>query len=220
MCTLAFCHTRKMTFEEFDNCDMANGDGIGFGFMKKGKQYLVKGFMNINDAWDFYKKIPNNVSHIVHFRLGTAGDNIPQLTHPFICSDVSPLYLEHLTDDPLLFHNGMALRWEDDAKTERIPVTSRMSDTRMLAILLGKYGVENKKTILKSNYGKFIILNKGKATLMGDFIFDKGIYYSNSHYKYSFRSLRKKSYINNDGYEVITYGKSIKDSKYEKTKTL
>jgi predicted glutamine amidotransferase len=199
-----------MTYKEFENCDDSNGDGIGFGFNKKGKQYYVKGFMDLESAWEFYKKLPEKVAHVVHFRLGTAGGNIPQLTHPFICDERSPLFLEHTTEKPLLFHNGMALRWEMDAETEKIPVHNYMSDTRMLAILLGKYGIENKKTILRPSYGKFIILDKGKATLMGEFIYDKGVYFSNNNFKYSFKSLRKKSYIDKEGYEVITYNSAKK----------
>lgn len=187
MCTLAFCHTRKMSYEEFSNCDNSNGDGIGFGFSKDGKQLLIKGFMYLDEAWDFYQTVPEGKGHVIHFRFGTSGDNIPELTHPFICSDTSPVKdLTKLTEKPLLFHNGVNIGWEDEAKTENVPLHSRMSDTRFMAMMIGKYGLENYKEFVSTDHGKFIILNKGKAKMIGDFIFDKGIYYSNNHYKYDF----------------------------------
>lgn len=187
MCTLAFCHERKMTKEEFENCDDMNGDGIGFAFNKGGKQYYAKGFMDFESAWEFYEKVPENKAHIVHFRMGTAGGNVPELTHPFICTETSPLHLDGITEEPLLFHNGMISNWKKEAKLERVLVHNYMSDTRMLAILTGKYGMENFKSLFKKSDGKFIILYKGKAKMYGDFIYEKGIYFSNTHYKYSMR---------------------------------
>lgn len=201
MCTLAFCHERKMTKEEFENCDDMNGDGIGFAFNKGGKQYYSKGFMDFESAWEFYEKVPENKAHIVHFRMGTAGGNVPELTHPFICTETSPLHLDGVTEEPLLFHNGMISNWKKEAKIERILVHSYMSDTRMLAILTGKYGVENFKSLFKPMDGKFIIFKDGKAKLYGDFIYETGIYFSNSHYKYSmkkYKSYTAQSYWEND----------------------
>jgi len=188
MCTLAFCHKRKLTYTEFKNCNDANEDGVGFAFSRNGKQYLIKGFMTFDTAWNFYKKVPEGKAHIVHFRLSTAGTVVPQLTHPFICSDASPLHTEYEGNEPLLFHNGMVSGWKELALTNRVLTHSLMSDTRYLAIMLGRNGIENYKEHLKNTHGKFIIFHSGKAKLIGDFIYDKGVYFSNSSYKYSYTS--------------------------------
>lgn len=195
MCTLAFCHKRKLTEEEFFNCEYMNGDGIGFGFNKNKKQFFVKGFMNGEDAWDFYKKVPGNKAHVVHFRLGTAGLKVAELTHPFICSETSPLLTKGLTEEPLLFHNGVILAWRELAKKEGVAIHDYMSDTRLLAIMAGKYGINNFKHLISKHDGKFIILKDGKAKLFGNFISEHGVFFSNDYYKFNLRN-------KNMGYDI------------------
>jgi predicted glutamine amidotransferase len=177
-----------MTFKEFENCFNSNRDGVGFGFNKKGKQFYVKGFMDIKSAWNFYKGIPN-ISHVVHFRLGTSGENIPELTHPFIASELSPLPLRYIGDAPLIFHNGIIFDWKLKAQKYLIPIVKNdplMSDTRLLSILVGKFGLEYFDRFVDNYDGKFIIMNNNKATMKGKFIHEDGVYFSNDKFKDSY----------------------------------
>lgn len=191
MCTLAFCKERKMTFEEFLNCHESNGDGIGIGFCSDGKQVYVKGFMTFDEAWKAYQKLPDG-PHVIHFRLGTAGAKSRELTHPFICSDDSELELSYRGETPILFHNGMIWKYEAYCKKHNIAINDRMSDTRMVAMMISKYGM---KKAMQHFDGKFIVLHSGGRALMkGDFIYENGIYFSNTYYKYSFKRNWNKNY--------------------------
>ena len=186
MCTLAFCKERKMTYSEFMTCAENNSDGIGFAWSSKKQQVYTKGFMDEKVAWEFYKRLPKDKPHLVHFRLGTAGDNVEQLTHPFIISEDSPTPLTYIGDKPILFHNGALWGWQKDCKDNNIPTHRMMSDTRMVAILCHRNGV---KETLKETSGKYIVLHKGNIYIKGHFINEDGVYFSNSWYKESlFRS--------------------------------
>lgn len=188
MCILAFCEKRKMTHTEFMNCASGNDDGIGFGFNKNGKQAFIKGFMDEKEAWNFYKRFPEK-AHIIHFRLGTAGEVGPKLTHPFICTETSNLLLSYEGTSPILFHNGMLGNWEKTARLHNIPVNKNMSDTRMLAMLIGKLGV---KEAFRDVYsGSFIVLHDGTAFMRGTFIEENGIKFSNTGYLYDWSHYKR-----------------------------
>jgi predicted glutamine amidotransferase len=179
-----------MTEKEFMNCAEGNDDGIGFGFNKGGKQAFIKGFMDGEQAYEFYKQFPKK-PHIAHFRLSTAGSVTPKLTHPFICSDTSNLLLNYVGDSPILFHNGMLFSWETYAKKYDIKINEFMSDTRMLAMLISKLGMKEALDLFSGS--KFIILKDGTAYMRGDFIYENGVYFSNTGYKYSYGRFYKKN---------------------------
>lgn len=189
MCILVYCEKRKMTQTEFMNCADGNSDGIGFGFSKNGKQAFIKGFMDGDHAYDFYRSFPDK-PHIAHFRLSTAGSVTPKLTHPFICSETSNLLLNYVGNDPILFHNGMLASWETYARKYDIKTNEFMSDTRMLAMLIAKLGMTEALDLFSGS--KFIILKDGTAFMRGDFIYEDGAYFSNTGYKYSYSKYYSK----------------------------
>ena len=186
MCLLAVCEKSKMKRDEFMEAFRSNNDGAGFAWpTNDGMIAWKKGFMNMVDAWNFYKDL-DVFPHICHFRKGDPVINT--LTHPFICIDESPLSLEGTTDKPLLFHNGIISSWKDKffsyvTAKGKIP-EGEWSDTRVLACLVGTVG----KEIMKFVDGKFALMEVNAITRYGDFTEDSGIYYSNSSYKVMGRS--------------------------------
>lgn len=82
---------------------------------------------------------------VIHFRIKSIGETIPELTHPFIVSHDSPIEFEGVTDR-VLFHNGTWSDYDDvsaraffSGKLEKIP-DGPISDSRMMAVLVSYYG--------------------------------------------------------------------------------
>lgn len=181
MCLLTVCNSQKIPTENFYEAAKKNSDGIGFAWFKENKVYFKKGFMKVEDAWEYYKDV-NIFPHIVHFRLGNPTK--PELTHPFIISNNSLLMLEG-TVDKVLFHNGIITAWKDNIITTML-ITKKVLigdiiDTRLAAVWVNILGDE----ILKVISGKFVTLT-GKdniINIVGDFKDDNGILYSNETYK-------------------------------------
>lgn len=210
MCLLAYCKTRKLTRDEFESCFDWNGDGVGIAYKSRGSFHYIKGFMNLTTAWKFYKKFPN-APHVIHFRLGTSGDNIPELTHPFICSKDSNLSLKYSGKETLLFHNGIIHDWRAHCVIHEIDSNDKkMSDTRFAAILIGKKGIK----VLNELNGKYIALHKGKIYTKGHFIKENGVYFSNDGYK-----MGRYDWLKDDYYYEKYYGKYDGYGGYKKEST-
>ncbi len=202
MCIIAYCKYRKLNNEELKNCFITNSDGIGIGWQKKGLVYFKKGFMNLESFKEFYKDF-SHFPHVVHFRTGTSGGKTPELTHPFKISLENPL--EGKTRKGVLFHNGVISNWREKLnlvayycirKGIKFP-DGEFSDSRAVATLLSILGLNYMETI---DTGKFIILLPYKLILYGNFIEEKGIYFSNASY------FGTKVYTYGGGYEYGGYG--------------
>lgn len=205
MCLLAICKTRKLTKEEFEASWDYNNDGFGMGWKDaQHRVHFVKGIMKLEDALSAYEGIDDHCKHIVHFRKASVGGKIPELTHPFLVSEDSPITLEgHDVDIPLLFHNG---HWYDykqimimlEIATGKA-VTNPISDTRVAAMYLARVGED---AITRFGYGKVAILRPEKERSIvyaGEFTSENGVLFSNTSYKHS-----RYSYERRYG----TYGKS------------
>lgn len=63
-----------------------NPDGGGFAYTRNGKVQIVKGFMDVTEFLEAYRKAvrKNKESHfLLHFRIRTLGAKGPDNTHPF-----------------------------------------------------------------------------------------------------------------------------------------
>lgn len=173
-----------------ENMWWANHDGAGFMYATGKKVIINKGYMELND---FNKAIAElgaernlkDTALIMHFRIGTAGGNIPANTHPFPISDSIPV-LQKLTCATQLgiVHNGI------------IPVTPRqkdISDTMeyIASTLAPLYRYDNEfyrsKELLQmignQTASKLAFMNpKGEIFTVGSFIEDKGLLFSNASY--------------------------------------
>ena len=194
MCLLALMESEKMTKEEFETAFKSNKDGVGFAYRKKEGNFFIKGYMELNGAWEFYDKNVNSFPHIVHFRAGTAGGVSSHLTHPFIIGKTTHEEADiYCGKKDLLFHNGCLTDWKGLFFTlaiNGIKLQEPYSDTMVLAVMLGKmksagYSYDEG---MKNFNGKYIIMTLDEFIVIGDFIKDGGRLFSNSGYKpYSYK---------------------------------
>jgi hypothetical protein len=173
-----------MPKEYFDKSFSSNSDGFGFAWVKDELTNYVKGMMKVEEAWKIYKawiKEEAIFPHVVHFRCGKP--TIPELTHPFEVSKLSPLSLATKTKNEVLFHNGGVTAWRDRmfemfTLSKEIP-EGPIIDTRVMAILYFHYG----KRIFNFIDGKFVSIGPKSLNVFGEFKEDDGVRYSNDSYK-------------------------------------
>lgn len=186
MCLLALCESRHFTKEEFEASWKKNSDGFGYGWIEDNKIKFKKGFMELENAYEEYLSFCKKeiFPYVVHFRLGSP--TCPELTHPFIISEESPLLLENNDiSESVLFHNGIITSWENKLFSlflylKKVP-KGEWSDTRMLASSIAISGVE----MIGQVNGKYIYIDKNtnEITYYGDFTDAEGIQMSNDSYK-------------------------------------
>lgn len=183
MCLLALCVKKTIPKENFDESYKCNRDGFGMAWRESGKIAYMKGYMTVEEAWKAYTDFTKAkiFPHVIHFRLGTPTLNL--LTHPFEITHNSDLKLQNLTENNVLFHNGVVGGWKDrmwETFTLRGSIPDgKLIDTRVIAILMSYYGDK----VFEFIDGKWIIFGPKRLTTIGDFVDDDGILYSNTSYK-------------------------------------
>ena len=181
MCIIAVCRDRKLTDLEIWYCWINNPDGAGFAWAEKNHHTFSKGYMKYNEFLAAYQQI-NIFPHVVHFRTSSSGAIIPELTHPFVCSEIVPTNIEWTGKESLLFHNGVIVGWEMMARLFGIdPLDPNWSDTRLLSLILSNYTFEN--IVEPEKKGRFVILSDGIFRVSGEFEDHNGILFSNTGYK-------------------------------------
>jgi len=187
-----------------ENMWYTNPDGAGFMYATGKKVVIDKGYMELKDFESALDRLAKErdlkeTALVMHFRIGTAGGNVPSNTHPFPISDSIPV-LQKLTCSTKLgiVHNGI------------INITPRqkdISDTMeyIAAVLSPLYMYDNEfyksKHILQmignQTNSKLAFLNPaGQIFTVGNFIEDKGMLFSNTSYlsAYSYRRMPVRAY--------------------------
>lgn len=194
MCLLAICQSRAMSTEEFDESWRSNDHGFGFARAVKGGVYYRKGIMNKEEALAFYQSVCHKLPHVVHFRRASVGGVLPELTHPFVVTpfDADQNALEG-TVDSVLLHNGTHTDWKPMlmlcdlfAGMQGVPlVTDPISDTKVMARLVGLLGLDNVHTTLERYLsGRLCVITPRKIIKAGSFEPDEnGILFSNTGYR-------------------------------------
>lgn len=177
--------------EILKNCFNNNNDGAGYMYADNGAVTIKKGFFDFNDFYnqlkaDAKKYDLRNKALVLHFRIGTSGGLTKNKTHPFILTNKSKLINKYngdaITCNAGVVHNGVLHNY----------VYGGLSDTQNF-IKDFLYNVYNsnlneniKNKIIKNelNGDKLIILNNdGSVKKYGEFIYENGVYYSNTSYQ-------------------------------------
>lgn len=179
--------------EELKNSFEYNSDGAGFMYIKNGKVVIDKGYMTYNAFLKHYKKLLEefdnfkNKSLVIHCRIGTSGKNIKENTHPYPISDNKRhLRAKHLSNEEIgIVHNGIISGYGtatglNDTQEFIIkylyPLYSHYKDFYKNSDIM--YGIE------KITNSKFVILDSTDTLYyVGEFVDDKGLYFSNESYK-------------------------------------
>lgn len=212
------------TKRTLQQCFTNNDDGCGFMYVDKGKVVINKGYMSFGK---FYKRLKElkrqfnsdltDMALVFHFRIGTAGENSPQNTHPYpITMDVDKMKKLYLTTDLGIVHNGII---HDYNPTSTIDIQDDMNDTQCfirdyvaefknLTPTFYKNDFVKQQILLESCDNKFAILDsKEDITIIGKFENVDGVFYSNSSYEKDYY-YGYTSYTYSNGYKAPTSSKN------------
>jgi len=198
------------------NCFDSNPDGAGYMYQDYNSKKVIinKGFMNFDSFITAIESLSNNIditasNLVIHFRYATQGSINPANCHPFpITAKVKQLRQSNITANTAIVHNGV------------IPFCSnynsknKLSDTQIfIRDYLSKM---NNNTLFnpavlalieESTNSKFVIMDSNRIELIGNFIEDQGIYYSNDTYKLSrwYKTLKSKNSKKISIYPITDY---------------
>lgn len=185
MCIIAISPTgEKFAREVFERMWESNPHGFGMAFPTKNGIGIIKGIMREEEAWEEYQALPDGVPHILHFRYATHGGVRPELTHPFMVREDSPLIIRDEVDEPVLAHNGVWSAYK--LYTHELGLRGPISDSRVLAAFVGKVGVDSAHNHAREieSAGRVAMLTPNrKLKLFGSWVKDGNFLYSNSGYK-------------------------------------
>lgn len=188
--------------EILQNCYTNNPDGAGIMYTKNNKVVIDKGYMSFNSLWKRLQKLKTeidikNTPIVLHFRIGTSGAYDKSNTHPFELTNQDSRLLKLKNSVNIgIAHNGIITAYEDTTELT-------LNDTQLFIrdFLFPIYKINNEfykykdiqEIIKKVTGSKFAFLtSKKELILIGDFIEDNGIYYSNKTYLESRDTYTKK----------------------------
>lgn len=178
MCNIMICKNRMPTDSELEGSWRSNYHGAGIGWYKDNKVYYIKGIMSLEELKNKLNELNLTTPFVIHFRLASSGERVPELTHPFIVSPDNKNPLKYCGDYPILFHNGTSSEAVTTyityclIKGKKIP--KYISDSFCIAKIINRVGF-NYLNILS---GKFCIVTKNKILHFGNFEEDNGILHS------------------------------------------
>ncbi len=195
MCIIAYKPLNKafMPQSVLAECFKNNPDGAGFMFCANGKVHIRKGFMTFDDfnaALNAVRtKYGDKIPYVMHFRISTQAGVNQQCCHPYpLSSEMSNLKKLSCSTHIGIAHNGI-IHLTSDAKAKGYNDTMKFI-TDYVTLLIKKVDWWRNPNIAKALEqlceSKLAIMgNDGHVELIGDFVKDKGCYYSNSTYKES-----------------------------------
>ena len=196
------------TKENLKNSFEYNCDGAGFMYVNNNKVVIDKGYMDEKsflNRFDYLCKRYNNFKNkalVIHCRIGTSSGNTKENTHPYIISNKEKeLHATYITSELGIAHNGII---HDYTPTEKKPT---INDTQNFIIhylfpiysnFKDFYKIKSLRNgIEKITNSKFALLDKNENLyLIGDFIKENGIFYSNTSYK-PFINYKYSNYYDN-----------------------
>lgn len=184
------------------NCYESNPDGAGIMYTKNNKVVIDKGYMTFNSLWKRLEKLQaeidiKNTPIVLHFRIGTSGAFDKSNTHPFELTNQNNKLLKLKNSVNIgIAHNGIITAYEDANDFT-------LNDTQLFIkkFLYPIYKLDNhfyrskeiQEIIKNVTSSKFAFLtSQNELILIGDFIKENGIYYSNKTYKESRKKYTKK----------------------------
>ncbi len=198
MCIAVFkpAGQKAPTFETLKQCFKRNPDGAGFMVAINDTVAIRKGFMTYSSFEKAYKSFFNGLndkdySIVYHFRITTQGGSVPELTHPYPLTRNYAEMRELKSECELgVAHNGIIRLTSEYGVTDRNDTMTFIS-TYLVDIIHGNHYWSQKaekvrlvNRLLGNGYpNKLAVLSKtGYCALIGNWIKDNGIYYSNTSY--------------------------------------
>lgn len=181
--------------EYLKNCFDNNPDGAGFMYVNNDEVVIDKGYMNLKSFMKRYKKLCKKYNNfegkalVMHFRIGTAGANSRENTHPYpVTYDKNLIHKTYMRTSLGVAHNGIIHDYNP-------PIDDKTTNDTQNFIMKYLYPLyKNYPHFYKNKYimdgikeitgSKFAFLDKcDNIYLVGKFEEDEdGIKYSNSNY--------------------------------------
>ncbi len=186
-------NVRMPSIDTLKTCFKNNPDGAGYMFPCNDKVLIKKGFMTFED---FYRNLSDDIDmygdyipYVLHFRISTQAGVRADCCHPFpLSKDMENLRRLVISSNYGVAHNGI-ISMTSSGFSKTITYSDTMEFIRDYLSLLIKsrdwYKDKDKKTLIErmiSGSRLAIMDSKGHCELIGDWITDDGIYYSNSSY--------------------------------------
>lgn len=214
-------------------CFEYNSDGAGIMYVNDNKVIIEKGFMSFGDFWHKIKELKHKFNSdltdkaiVMHFRIGTHGENDKATTHPFAISKNSEdLRATYFETDIAMVHNGIIKDYnydkvlsdtqsfiKDFVSVFKELDTEFYKNERVMKLITDKANID---------YNKLCFLDKEENIYYyGNKVVDNGIIYSNSTYKepkYYQPKYSYSSYAWNDDYYYGGYNYNYNYTNYYKT---
>lgn len=191
MCVIAYQpkDSKEITENRLLAMWLNNPDGAGIMYKDdKGNICFSKGYM---DFYDFYRdyliiKRDYNFECGIHFRVATSGGINKQMCHPFIITNSeNKIKKTYGNSEICIMHNGIIPIYEREGLND----TCEYIITRLYPLYKNdKEFFENNKIVRRIeseiNYGKLLIFAKDKTKMIGDWVLDDDIYYSNMYFRH------------------------------------
>lgn len=176
------------------NCFDNNPDGAGFMYTSNGEVVIDKGYMTYQSFLKRYKKLCKryndfkNKALVMHFRIGTAGANSRENTHPYaVTFDKDILHKTYYRTTLGVAHNGIISQYNPPKEDKTTNDTQNFITKYLYPIYKNYRKFYKNKYIMdgieKITTSKFAFLDKcDNIYLVGKFEEDEGVKYSNSNY--------------------------------------
>jgi hypothetical protein len=186
MCIIVYSPTgERIKDDVLINCWNNHDDGAGIVIRDYDNAiHYIKGLMDIEMVLEYYEDIMSDnpeCEHAVHFRTGTSGKDPVGCTHPFPISniedDLMRLYGNDV--DSIMMHNGILGHGENNLSDTQVYVRD------ILYPLRNELDNPALHKLIECNidWSKILIMTKEDTYLLGDWILDGELYYTNKDYK-------------------------------------
>ena len=176
-----------------ENCWEGNSDGAGIAWVQGNKVKVRKGFMKLASLKRFIKQLQRKVNLdetdvVLHFRITSVGETLAKMTHPFRIDtdDDKRRTLLSMEGKSFVFHNGTITGVKKFEKTYSDTFSFTKGVLQPLYSMNKRFQYDNRcveliETVI--NGDKLAFITPEGIKLIGEFVVDKDIYYSNYGYE-------------------------------------
>lgn len=182
---------QDVTDEIIKNCFENNPDGAGIMYQKDGKVHIQKGFFKVEELIQAFRQVPITLDRAIHCRIATSGKISAECCHPFpITNDMKKMGRKTQTVNAAVIHNG-TISFCSPNEGIKAPFSDTMLFTKEYLYPFGNLVMNTpfKKLFEESNSSKLLIFKNERVALIGKWIEDNGVFYSNTGYKPKWRAV-------------------------------
>ena len=172
--------------ETLKQCYDNNPDGAGFMTVKDNKVIISKGYDDFNKFYKTISRISKKRPLVMHFRISTQGGVSKELTHPYpLCQNYDKMRMLQCVTNIGIAHNGIISLTSSAYAKDYNDTMTFIKEYASLIIKGDSIHTDKTAQVLlqKLCKSKLCIMSRGGVTMIGDFIEDDGIFYSNDTYK-------------------------------------